>query len=302
MRVGEFATSLLTLATPLEPLGMPLLDAHGATLAGDIRSGDRIVLAEGARIRSTQIGLASTLGLDHLPTRPQPRVVVVALSESTSMTSAAATNSWLLTTAVKEAGALGYRVLLQADTASHIKAIIEDQLVRADLILVTGDEGDRAFEQVLEVLSRIGQMQSVDVRYIRGGRHAFGTVDPERTPVILLPGNPISAYISTEIFVRPMIRQMMGLHEIHRPVIRARLESGVRSTVDYHEFLLGNWIREKNSESGGARSVDRVQALADQESMVALAEANALIALSPESESLDAGEEVDLVLLERRYI
>lgn len=296
MRVGEFASALLSLATPLEPLDMPLLDAHGATLANDIYSGDRIVLAEGARIRSTQIGLASTLGLDHLPTRPQPRVVVVALSENTSMTSAAATNSWLLTTAVKEAGALGYRVLLQADTASHIKAIIEDQLVRADLILVTGDDGDRAFDQVLEVLTRIGEMQCVDVRYIRGGRHAYGTVDPERTPVILLPGNPISAYISTEIFVRPMIRQMMGLNEIHRPVIRARLESEVRSIADYHEFLLARRTREKAGAS------DRVDALEDQESMVALADANSLIALSPDTELLPSGSEVDLILLERRYI
>jgi molybdopterin molybdotransferase len=298
MRVGEFASALLSLATPLEPLDMPLLDAHGATLASDIRSGDQIVLAEGARIRATQIGLAATLGLDHLPTRPQPRVVVVALSESTSITSAAATNSWLLTTAVKEAGALGYRVLLQADTASHIKAIVEDQLVRADLILVTGDEGDRSFDQVLEVLARIGQMQSVDVRYLRGGRHAFGTVDPERTPVILLPGNSIAAYISTEIFVRPMIRQMMGLRDIHRPVIRARLAGEVRSVSDYHDFLLATWTRNES----GAGSEDLVRVLDDQESMVALAEANALIALSPDDEVVPQGRDVDLILLERRYL
>ena len=294
MRVGEFASALLSMATPLEPLDMPLLDAHGATLSSDITSEDRIVLAEGARIRSTQIGLAATLGLDHLPTRPQPRVVVVALSESTAMTSAAATNSWLLTTAVKESGALGYRVLLQADTAAHIKAIIEDQLVRADLLVVTGDEGDRPFEQVLEVLNRIGQMQSVDVRYLRGGRHAFGAVGPEQTPVLLLPGNPIAAYISTEIFVRPMIRQMMGLREIHRPVIRARLESDLTSVVDYHEFLLATWVRDDDGDS--------VRALSDQESMVALAEANALIAISSDDSKKSRGDEVDVILLERRYL
>lgn len=294
MRVGEFATALLSMATPLEPLDMPLLDAHGATLSTDITSEDRIVLAEGARIRSTQIGLAATLGLDHLPTRPQPRVVVVALSESTAMTSAAATNSWLLTTAVKESGALGYRVLLQADTAAHIKAIIEDQLVRADLLVVTGDEGDRPFQQVLEVLNRIGEMQSVDVRYLRGGRHAFGAVGPEQTPVLLLPGNPIAAYISTEIFVRPMIRQMMGLREIHRPVIRARLESDLTSVADYHEFLLATWTRQSDGDS--------VRALNDQESMVALAEANALIAIAADDSKKSRGDEVDVILLERRYL
>lgn len=294
MRVGEFASALLSMATPLAPLDMPLLDSHGATLSADVLSEGRVVLAEGVRIRSTQIGLAATLGLDHLPTRPQPRVVVVALSENSAMTSAAATNSWLLTTAVKEAGALGYRVLLQADTAAHTKAIIEDQLVRSDLLVVTGDQGDRPFDHVLDVLSRIGQMESVDVRYLRGGRHAYGAVGPEKTPVLLLPGDPIAAYISTEIFIRPMIRQMMGLNEIHRPVIRARLESGLTSLADYHEFLLATWTRRDGS--------DYVRVLDDQESMVALAEANALIAISADDEKKASGSEVDVILLERRYI
>lgn len=294
MRVGEFASALLSMATPLAPLDMPLLDSHGATLSADVLSEGRVVLAEGVRIRSTQIGLAATLGLDHLPTRPQPRVVVVALSENTAMTSAAATNSWLLTTAMKEAGALGYRVLIQSDTAAHTKAIIEDQLVRSDLLVVTGDHGDGPFDHVLEVLSRIGQMESVDLRYLRGGRHAYGAVGPEKTPVILLPGNPIAAYISTEIFIRPMIRQMMGLNEIHRPVIRARLESELTSLPDYHEFLLANWTRRDGS--------DHVRALDDQESMVALAEANALIAISADDDRKASGSEVDVILLERRYI
>lgn len=294
MRVGEFASTLLSMATPLAPLDMPLLDAHGATLSADVRSEGRVVLPEGVRIRSTQIGLAATLGLDHLPTRPQPRVVVIALSEEMTRNSDAATNSWLLTTAVKEAGALGYRVLLQADTSAQTKAIIEDQLVRADLLIVTGDAGDQPFNHVLDVLSRIGQMESVDVRYLRGGRHAFGAIGPERIPVLLLPGNPISSYISTEIFIRPMMRQMMGLHEIHRPVIRARLQQELKSIPDYHEFLLATWNR---SDAG-----DTVTPLEDQESMVALAEANALIVLAADDEVKAPGSEVDVILLERRYI
>lgn len=294
MRVGEFATALLAMAKPLAPLDLPLLDSHGATLAQEIRDESRVVLPEGVRIRSTQIGLAATLGLDHLPTRPQPRVVVVSLSESKSMTSSAATNSWLLTTAVKEAGALGYRVFLQADTAAHIKAIIEDQLVRADLVLVTGDEGDRAFDQVLDVLNRIGEMSSVDVKYLRGGRHAYGAVGPEKTPIVLLPGHPISAYISTEIFARPMIRQMMGLREIHRPTLRAHLKSPITSTLDFHEFVLG--ILERSDVE------DQVRPLEDQESMVSLAEANALIVVPAEEGEKKSGSEVEVIMLERRYL
>jgi len=76
--VDEYLSELLAIAQPLAPLDMPLLDAHGATLATDVYAGDRLVLRGGGRIRSTHIGLAASIGLDHLPTRPHPRVVVIS--------------------------------------------------------------------------------------------------------------------------------------------------------------------------------------------------------------------------------
>jgi len=79
MRVDEFLSSLLGICHPLEPLDLPLLDAHGATLAEDIYAGERLVLRANSRIRSTQVGLAASIGLDHLPTRPHPRVVICLL-------------------------------------------------------------------------------------------------------------------------------------------------------------------------------------------------------------------------------
>ena len=60
--VDEFLALLLRLAAPLAALDMPLLDAHGATLAEDIYAGERLVLKGGTRIRSTQIGLAASIG------------------------------------------------------------------------------------------------------------------------------------------------------------------------------------------------------------------------------------------------
>lgn len=300
MRVADFAATLLDLAKPLTPLDMPLLDSHGATLASDVRDGDRLLLPSGVRIRSTQIALAAATGLDRLPTRPQPRVVVVAVEGmatsggdgTAGAAGTAETNSFLLTTAVKEAGAYGYRVFLQSETQSHIKAVIEDQLVRADLIIITGDRGDRSFEQVLEVLLRIGEFKSVDVKYLRGGRHAFGVIGPDATPALLFPGDPIAAYISTEIFARPMIRSMMGLYDLHRPVVKARLKSSMSSIEGFHEFVLATLDREAGV----------VTPLADQSSLISLAEANSLIALSPLDLELESGQEVDVIMLERRYL
>ena len=78
VRVNEFLTALLAIAKPLEGFEMPLLDAHGGTLAEDVYSGSRLVMRTGSRIRSTQIGLAASIGLGSLPTRPHPRVAVVS--------------------------------------------------------------------------------------------------------------------------------------------------------------------------------------------------------------------------------
>jgi molybdopterin biosynthesis enzyme len=116
--VNELAASLLAIASPLAAFDMPLLDAHGATLAEDIFAGERLVLRSGSRIRSTQIGLAASIGLNRLPTRPHPRVVVISAGDDLvepgqrlrDHEDEYETNSWMLTTAVKEAGAIGYRV------------------------------------------------------------------------------------------------------------------------------------------------------------------------------------------------
>jgi molybdopterin molybdotransferase len=102
-KVDEFLTSLISICKPLESFDMPLLDAHGATLASDVHAGERLVLRAGARIRATQIGLAASIGLDHLPTRPHPRVVVLSagpdlVEPGKSLTGSEEyeTNSWLV--------------------------------------------------------------------------------------------------------------------------------------------------------------------------------------------------------------
>ena len=81
LSVGELLEKLLQISVPLSPFEMPLLDAHGATLASDIYAGERLVLRSGMRIRSTQIGLAASIGLNLLPTLPHPRVVVISAGD-----------------------------------------------------------------------------------------------------------------------------------------------------------------------------------------------------------------------------
>ena len=216
MHVDEFLTALIAISQPLATFDMPLLDAHGATLACDIYAGDRLVMRAGTRIRSTQIGLAASVGLDHLPVRPHPRVVIISAGpdlvepgKDLHGTEEFETNSWILTTGVREADGVGYRVHSIPDDEEQLQAVVEDQLVRADLVVVSGERGDDSFDLITRSLSALGDITIADVAIENSGRHNFGLIGPDRTPVVTLPGDPISAYISLELFVRPMIRTMI---------------------------------------------------------------------------------------------
>ena len=299
-RVDEFLTSLLAICKPLDSFEMPLLDAHGATLATDIYAGDRLVLREGARIRSTQIGLAASIGRDHLPTRPHPRVVVLsagpdlvepgqALKNSSDEYE---TNSWLLTTAVRETGAVAYRVHSIPDNEEQLQKVIEDQLVRADLIIISGERHDDSFDLITRTLSGLGEISTVDMAIEASGRHNFGTIGPDKTPVVTLPGDPIAAYISFELFVRPMIRTMLGAATIHRPSVKAALEKPIASAPGVRSY-----IRAILAEDGKS-----VVPLENQDEQSTLSDANAFIAVSESDTALKTGDQVTVVVLERRYI
>lgn len=298
-KVDEFLTSLISICKPLESFDMPLLDAHGATLAEDVHAGERLVLRAGARIRATQIGLAASIGLDHLPTRPHPRVVVLSAGpdlvepgKSLTGDEEYETNSWLLTTAVRETGAIGYRVHSIPDDEEQLQRVIEDQLVRADLIIISGERQDDSFDLITRTLSKLGEITTVDLAIEASGRHNFGTIGPDKTPVVTLPGDPISAYISFELFIRPMIRTLLGAATIHRPAVKAKLEKPVASTAG-----LRSYIRAILSEDGAS-----VMPLPSQDEQSTLSDANAFIALSESDSKKAIGQEVTVVVLERRYI
>ena len=304
VRVDEFLSSLLALCQPLEPFDMPLLDAHGATLAADVFAGERLVLKEGSRIRSTQIGLAASIGRDHLLTRPHPRVVVLSAGpdlvepgQTLGADEEYETNSWLLTTAVRETGAVAYRVHTIPDEEEALKDVIEDQLVRADLIIISGERNDDSFDLITRTLSGIGEITTIDLAIESSGRHNYGTIGPDKVPVVTLPGDPIAAYISFELFVRPMIRTMLGAATIHRPAVKAKLEKSVTSPDGQRSY-----VRGVLSEDGKSITPLGKGDSSAQDEQTTLSDANAFIAVSENVTALETGADVTVVVLERRYI
>lgn len=291
--VDEYLNEVLAIAKPLAPLDMPLLDAHGATLASDVYAGARLVIRAGGRIRAIHIGLAASIGMDHLPTRPHPRVVVISAGEDLTEPGHAIderhsyeSNSWLLTTAVREAEAIGYRVHTIPDTTEELKDLIEDQLVRADLVVISS--GPRSVEMMRSALNSLGEIHEREVAMSPSGHHSYGLIGPDQTPVITLPSDPQSAYISCELFVRPMIRQMLGRKNLSHRTLSAILEgelSGQEGVRNFHDAIITH-----DNQTLRVRPADDSTR----------AEANGLIVLDEGSSEKRGGSEVPVILIDRR--
>ena len=297
--VKKMLADLLAISHSLAPFEMPLLDAHGATLADDIYVDDQIVLHKGARILSPQIGLAASLGLSRLPTQPHPRVVVISAGDdlvepgqSITATQEFETNSWMLATAAKEAGAVAYRVHTIPVNHEQLKSVIEDQLVRADLIVISGESNDGSFELIEEVLREMGEIESVIPNLQGSARHCYGTIGEDGIPVITLPGDPMSAYISFEVFIRPMIRTMLGVKNVFRSTVKAVLSRDLESPIGYASL-----VRATLSSSGSEEPY--VTPIADQNHLLSLSQASAFITVSADSPGYLKGEIAEIMILDR---
>ncbi len=104
-----------------------------------------------------------------------------------------------------------------------------DLLVRADVLILTGGMSGAPGDCVAEVMSEVGEFEAVDLDLSPGGRHGTGSVNvgSERTiPVFALPGSPVSTAAAFETYVRPAVRAMSGLSELHRSAVMATVEQG----------------------------------------------------------------------------
>ncbi|MER6689216.1 molybdotransferase-like divisome protein Glp [Streptomyces minutiscleroticus] len=276
--------------------------AHVRAKGSDVRAGDR-VLEAGTVLGPPQIGLLAAIGRGTVRVRPRPRVVVLSTGselvppgEPLAEGQIHDSNSFALTAAARDAGAIAYRVGAVADDAETLRATIEDQLVRADLMVTSGGVSVGAYDVVKEALSHAADAEEdgggVEFRKLAmqpGKPQGFGTVGPDHTPLLALPGNPVSSYVSFELFVRPAIRALMGLQDLHRPTARAvlRCDKALTSPAGRRQFLRGRYADGAVTPVGGASS----------HLVAALAHANALIVVGEDTESLEPDADVEVVLL-----
>ena len=198
--------------------------------AEDVRIGE-VVLPKGTVLGVAQVGLLGSLGLDRAPVHRRPRVAVLSTGDELLRPGEPLTpgkiydaNAFSLAAAVRACGGIPRVLEVARDTVEALTARIHEALEDADLLITSAGVSRGDFDVVKEVLAREGEVGFWTVRMRPGKPLAFGTfhANGRVVPHLGLPGNPVSALMTFELFGRATIYTMLGNPEGWcRPVVRA---------------------------------------------------------------------------------
>jgi molybdopterin molybdotransferase len=304
---------------------------HSIRLAGgDAKAGEVLVTA-GTRLRPMHIAVVAAAGRGTVKVRPRPRVVVLSTGNELAEPGTPIvpgriwdSNSFMLAAAAREAGADAYRHAIVPDNPEEVLPTIEDQLMRADLLITTGGVSMGGEHDVVKAaLQRLGTVAFRKVAMQPGMPQGFGTIalsvtepeprarrgligrladrgevaespvrpveEVERVPIFTLPGNPVSAYVSFQVFTRPALGALQADDGLGLERIPAELTEPLRSPAGRRSFLRGVLDRPAG----------RVTPLTGQGShqVATLGKANALVIVPEDVVALAAGEIVDVLVL-----
>ncbi|MGZ4539699.1 MAG: molybdopterin molybdotransferase MoeA [Blastococcus sp.] len=270
----------------------PPAGTHLRAAGEDIAAG-ALALSAGSPLGAAQLGLAAAVGVSTLPVRRRPRVLVlstgselVAPGQPLLPGQIYESNSALLAAAVEEAGGEARRLHFVPDDVDAFLATVRAELDGADLLITSGGVSAGAYEVVKDAFGGLGTVEFTKVAMQPGGPQGAGTVDG--VPVVTLPGNPVSAFVSFEVFVRPALRRALGHVAPERLRVPARLAGDLTSPAGRRQFLRGRYDDGHVSQVGGPGS-----------HLVAhLSRANCLVVVPEDVTELAAGADVRVVLIE----
>ena len=257
----------------------------------DIHAGD-IVIRKGRIIKPQDVGLLAMLGFAQVEVYKNPRVAL--LSSGDELLEAGAplesgkirdSNSYMLASLLESAHAEVLRLGVAKDTRESVQALIEQAVQQnVDLILSSAGVSVGAFDYVKEVIEAHGNLNFWRVNMRPGKPLAFG--EYKDIPFIGLPGNPVSAFVGFEVFVRDTVGKLGGRSNGGRQTIRVRCEEEIQS--DGRESYLRAFIQEKDGQL-----IANLTGHQGSGNLFSLVQANTLLIIPAGVKCVPAGQEIN---------
>ena len=259
----------------------------------DVEDG-QVLVHHGDALDPRTIGLLAGNGYDKVLARPRPRIVVIStgkglvepgrpLPDHRHMHDA---NGFMLAALAKKEGCQVWRVGVAPEDRDEVRETITDQLIRADLMILTGGFREGDGDLLSEVIPELGMVDYAEVAMRPGRDQGFALIGEDKVPMVMLPGDPVGAYVSYEAFARPLIRKLMGVDPVLRPPVRALTRSMIRSRPGVFEYARARLTTEHQT------NFVELQPGRDEASLVDLAASNALVLLDENTEVIQAGSSV----------
>ncbi|HMR99831.1 MAG TPA: molybdopterin molybdotransferase MoeA [Anaerolineales bacterium] len=261
----------------------------------DIRTGET-ALQKGRQLKPQDVALLASLGYSTVNVFRKPRVALFSSGDELLDASQPLepgkirdSNSHMLAGLIESAGAEVEKLGTAKDTYESVKAALDKtSALKVDLILSSAGVSVGAFDYVKSVIESNGKMDFWRVNMRPGKPLAFGEYNG--APFIGLPGNPVSAFVGFEVFVRAALGRLAGQTERNRLAIRARCEGEINS--DGRESYLRANLREENGSL-----VARLTGHQGSGNILSLAQADALLIIPAGVKCVPAGQEVEAWLL-----
>jgi molybdopterin molybdotransferase len=258
-----------------------------------------VVLQAGTRLGPGHIGMLASLGRTQVPVHRRPRVALASGGDELVQPDGdihggriVCSNAYALAAQCAEVGAVPTNLGIARDTPEDHERVLAGGL-DADLLVSTAGVSVGDHDHVRPVLEKLGcRLVFWGVKMKPGYPIAFGVFEGRGPLVFGLPGNPVSAMVTFEQFVRPVLLRLQGHRRVQRPLVQARLDETLtkgRGRLHYVRVRLERTADALVARSTGNQSsgVLRSMTLAD-----------GLLVFPAEAERLEAGDTVDVQLLD----
>ena len=261
----------------------------------DLLAGD-VVLQKGRRLKPQDLGLLAMLGFAKVAVHKKPRVALLSSGDELLEVDAPLTegkihdsNSYALAAAIQNAGVEVIRLGVAKDTRESVEGLLKKAIAEnVDLIVSSAGVSVGAFDFVKEVIESNGRLDFWRVNMRPGKPLAFGEYGGR--PFIGLPGNPVSAFVGFEVFVRPVLEKLGGQLDGGRLTVRARCEEVIES--DGRESYLRARIRTENGIHTAVLTGHQGSG-----NLLSLVQADALLIIPAGVKCVPVGQEVEAIIL-----